>query len=173
MQDSWVCLGDTIHLYDDTNGSICVEGFTDVQLGFGADRIDGFNFGHHCCFRLMPQQMYTASKKLHAHDGLATGLVLDTARREAQAHRQTLGEEVRREKMHNESEVENSAGREVRYGKVLQLQRIDSATVEPVPSKRRSYHLIDDETVGTLTINYGVGGRCCLGKARLCVPPRV
>ena len=130
--DQYISISDFIYLHDEAlGGFISVEGFTDMQLAIEMEStlVGEHDFGHHAVFRLMPQQMYTMAKQLRAFDAQPAGGSLG-ALAERDLRRRELEEEVRREKAHNEGEVANSAGREVRYGKVLQLQHVASGKLQ-------------------------------------------
>jgi hypothetical protein len=118
--DAFISIGDSIHLHEDaSNSHIGVEGFTDFQLTLEpeATLADQHDFAQYAVFELMPQQMYTMAKRLRSFDAHPPDDSLERENR-----RRELIEEVRRERAHNESEVQSAAGREVRYGKILQLR---------------------------------------------------
>lgn len=124
--DQYISLSDVVYLHDEmVGGFLSVEGFTDFQLTIESEHelvsSPNKDFGQFAIFRLMPQQMYTMSKQLRSFEATP-----GESTPERELRRRQLMEEVRREKAHNESEVVNSAGREVRYGKVLQLQHVAS-----------------------------------------------
>ena len=129
--DSFISLGDQVYLHEDaTSGHVSVEGFTDMQLcldhesSLTAESV----FGAHAVFRLMPQQMYTMARQLRSFDAHPP----DISPEQLKLRRTQMLEEARREKSLNESEVENTVGREVRYGKVLQLQHVVSGKLVAV-----------------------------------------
>jgi hypothetical protein len=126
---AYLALADLVYLHDEAlGGIISVEGFTDNELAIETEnRLMDNDFGRQAVFQLMPQQMYTAAKHLRAFD-----INQPEASDERDRMRKDLVEDVRREKAHNESELENSLGREVRYGKVLQLQHVASGKLVAV-----------------------------------------
>lgn len=119
-EDQWVSLGDLIYLHEETSGTVGAEGFTDPRVCcFNGN--DGYEFGRDCTFKLLPQQMYTMAKQLkQVSESLAPEKLAQ------------LTEEARRERAHNESEVATSAGRSLRYGKIVQLQHTSSGSLVSV-----------------------------------------
>ena len=152
-REQYVLVSDYIYMQSESiSGYITAEGFTDMHLAIQSEQelvsLPTKDFGDHAVFRVLPQQMYTMSKQLRAFEA-STGH-LATAERDLQ--RRQLMDEVLREKAHNESEVENSTGREVRYGKVIQLQHVASGklmAVSHLASTRsrdaRQVHMCDSD----------------------------
>lgn len=129
--DTYVSIGDSVFLYDETHGTLGVEGFTDVLTGCYSSSMP-VEFGRLCTFRLVPQQMYTLARQLKAN--LESREMVDP---ELQLQ---LTADAKRERSHNESEVQTSTGRSLRYGKILQLQHVASGKQLAVTHQASARH---------------------------------
>ena len=150
----FIALGDQIFIYEDaTGGHVSVEGFT--QFSLSLEHEDSLTnetvFGAHAIFRLMPQQMYTMAKQLRNFDAHPP---VHVPPEQLRIRREQLVKEAQREKALNESEVHNTAGRELRYGKVLQLQHAVSGKLVAV-SHQASAHNRDARRVIITDTNVG------------------
>ena len=151
LVDAFVSVGDSIYLYHELHGMLGAEGFTDFQLACHPNGSSAVEFGRTCAFRILPQQMYTQARQLkqsqeHKHDVLDPEI------------KQQLIVQAKREKAHNTSEIQTSAGRLLRYGKIMQLQHVASGKQLAVMHQASASHrdarrvvLCDDDDVGENT----------------------
>ena len=137
--ESYISLGDEIYCHEETtDGYFSCEGFTQLNLCLEHESNLTYDsaFGHSAIFRLVPQQTYTMAKQLRSFDAHPPDAGV-AALRERRAQLLT---EAKREKELNESEVQNTAGREVRYGKILQLQHVVSGKFIAVSHLASEHH---------------------------------
>jgi hypothetical protein len=150
----FIALGDQVYVHEDaTGGHVSVEGFTQLSLSLQHEEslTNDTVFGAHAIFRLMPQQMYTMAKQLRSFDAHPP---VNVPPEELRVRRDQMVKEAQREQALNESEVQNTSGREIRYGKVLQMQHVVSGKLVAV-SHQASAHNRDARRVLVTDTNVG------------------
>ena len=122
----YVHIGDLITLYEDaSDGYLGSGGISETQIGVRAvsDAHHAQRVATESVFRLRQQQNYSVTKQMRAfreREGLsAQDAVMDERYKEFLPERE-------REKVNNLQEFENTRGRVLRYGMIVQLQHVDS-----------------------------------------------
>ena len=112
-------IGDKVYLTEENEGCIGAQGFSNLLLGVEDGPALPPSFTHQCIFLVRQQQNYSAAKQLRAVVE-TEGLTMQEVQSDPRFRK--LRESREREKVQNTHEFEQTIGREVRYGNVVQLQ---------------------------------------------------